>query len=605
MTDNGAGSLDENPHQPANSRAPKITPRDQKRGALDKVLPWHWAPRLVRQGVDFACQFRSPRARLALVAELRALSRGLPAAPSLLDAYVRNEFSPWYWVEHWARHRPTERAIADELSELTWRELQQQAQRLSDRIAQVKLSHGAAVILLSENSTFLVVALLAIQLAGQCPVLLNPATDGHLVRLALERTGATLALVERQENLCAVPTDAATQCIVGGSFKGSVNHVDGASRKKAPPGNERFALLFSSGTTNQPKLVTISNHRAVLSGYGMGVVCLGHGAGDAVYCVLPLSHATGLITGLCVALITGCGFVLRRRFHTANFWSDVTQQRITSVLYVGEVARRLVSLPPSEQALPHRVDTFYGNGMPLDVWHRLQGYFRIPRIIEFYGATELPLAMTNLAGAPGCMGRIAMRELSPWQIVSLHRKTGGPCPSGDAQCEPCADNEPGELVFMNRVRTGDIVARDAQGFVRYIDRRPGLFRQDGYNVSTQAVAQALRGIVGVEALGVTHLKLTRYEGQAGFLVAVPARGFDLRHLERAYERLPAHQRPRFLRLTDELRLNRGLKFDEAAYRLQGIDPGQVREPLYAYTKAGFAVLDSALWRELQLGTFHF
>jgi fatty-acyl-CoA synthase len=198
-----------------------------------------------------------------------------------------------------------------------------------------------------------------------------------------------------------------------------------------------------------------------------------------------------------------------------------------------------------------------------------------------------------------------MRELSPWQIVRLDRESGEPYSQGNGRCEPCADNEPGELVFMNRLRTGDIVVRDAQGYVRYVDRQPGFFRQDGYNVSTRAVAQALRGAVTVDALGVTHLKLPRYEGQAGFLVAVPGQGFDLRHIELAYERLPAHQRPRFLRLAGELRLNRGLKFDEAAYRLEGIDPGQVSEPLYAYTPAGFVALDSAIWRELQLGTFRF
>ena len=605
MTDDGAGSRNENPHQQVHLRGPKATPPNQKHGAPAKVSSWHWAPRIVRQGIEFALQVRSPRARQALFAELRALSRGLPAVPSLLDAYVRNEFSPWYWVERWARHRPTDRAIVDQSSELTWCELQQRALRLSHRLAQLNLSPGAAVILLSENTTFLIVALLAIQRAGQCPVLLNPACDGHLVRPAIERTGATAAVVERQGHLSAVPAGTLMQCIVGESFEGPANGFDAASCRKAPPGNERFALLLSSGTTSQPKLVTISNYRAVLSGYGMGVVCLGHGAGDAIYCVLPLSHATGLITGLCVALITGCGLVLRGRFHPAKFWSDVAQQRATSVLYVGEVARRLVSAPPSEPEITHRVTTFYGNGMPLDVWHRLQARFRIPRIIEFYGATELPLAMTNLAGAPGFMGRIAMREVSPWQIVRLDRESGEPCPAGHGRCDPCVDDEPGELVFMNRHRTGDIVVRDAQGYVRYVDRRPGFFRQDGYNVSTRAVAQALRGVVGVEALGITHLKLPRYDGKAGFLIAVPGQGFDLRHIELAYERLPEYQRPRFLRLAGELRLNRGLKFDEAAYRLEGIDPGQVSEPMYAYTPAGFVALDSALWRELQLGTFRF
>jgi fatty-acyl-CoA synthase len=213
--------------------------------------------------------------------------------------------------------------------------------------------------------------------------------------------------------------------------------------------------------------------------------------------------------------------------------------------------------------------------------------------------------MVNLSEAPGYMGRIALRELSPWQIARLDAETNAPRQDGNGSFELSDDNEPGELVFLNRYRTGDLVVRDADGYVRYLDRQPGVFRQNGHNTSSHALRAALLGTPGVRELGVTHVTLPRYDGQCGLVVVVAGHGLELAHLQAAYQRLPKQQRPRFLRVTSTLQLNRGLKFDAVAYARAGVDPGQVSDPLYLYGPSGFVAIDSGVWRELQLGTIRF
>jgi acyl-CoA synthetase (AMP-forming)/AMP-acid ligase II len=535
----------------------------------------------------------------------------------LLRAAARDEFCPWYWVQRWSRALPHERAIIDESGELTWRDLREQAEALSVALPQHGLVAGCFVVLIAENSRFLVTALLAIQRAGGCPVLLDPASDGHWLAHAVEQSGARLVWVARQEHLRLTETIAHARVLIGealASPQGQGERTSAAPRGESaapnkknelPSGSDPFALLLTSGSTAKPRLVRISNHRAVLSGYGIGHVCMGQHPGDTVYCALPVSHATALVTGLCVSLVTGCALALRAQFSAAQFWPDVARLRATSALYLGEIARRLLAAPASGCDRNHQLRVLYGTGMPLDVWHRLQARFGVRRILEFYGATELPIAMVNLSEAPGYMGRIALRELSPWQIARLDAETNAPRQDGNGSFELSDDNEPGELVFLNRYRTGDLVVRDADGYVRYLDRQPGVFRQNGHNTSSHALRAALLGTPGVRELGVTHVTLPRYDGQCGLVVVVAGHGLELAHLQAAYQRLPKQQRPRFLRVTSTLQLNRGLKFDAVAYARAGVDPGQVSDPLYLYGPSGFVAIDSGVWRELQLGTIRF
>jgi fatty-acyl-CoA synthase len=183
--------------------------------------------------------------------------------------------------------------------------------------------------------------------------------------------------------------------------------------------------------------------------------------------------------------------------------------------------------------------------------------------------------------------------------------SSGPCREPQGAHEICADGEPGELTLFNHLRTGDIVVRDAQGFVEFVDRQVGGFRQKGLNVSNEFVARTLRQAPTIESLGVTHLVLPRYAGSLGLLVMVPGAGFHIRDLEQAYQRLPEHARPRCLRITQALRLNRGLKFDALGYRAEGVDPARVDDPVYVYRASGFIRVDSDVWCDLQLGTLRF
>ena len=47
-----------------------------------------------------------------------------------------------------------------------------------------------------------------------------------------------------------------------------------------------------------------------------------------------------------------------------------------------------------------------GNGLRADVWQKFQNRFAIPKILEFYAATEGNVSLYNVEGKVGAIGRV-------------------------------------------------------------------------------------------------------------------------------------------------------------------------------------------------------
>ena len=47
-----------------------------------------------------------------------------------------------------------------------------------------------------------------------------------------------------------------------------------------------------------------------------------------------------------------------------------------------------MSTPPGEYDTKHKVRVMFGNGVRPQIWEDFQNRFNVPRIAEFYGATE-------------------------------------------------------------------------------------------------------------------------------------------------------------------------------------------------------------------------
>src|ERR1700731_5449493 len=106
-------------------------------------------------------------------------------------------------------------------------------------------------------------------------------------------------------------------------------------------------------------------------------------------------------------LNAGGSVVLAEKFSAKTFWSDIVRFDCTLFQYIGELCRYLLKASGSEFEGAHRLRLACGNGLRGDIWEAFQARFSIPRILEFYAATEGNFSLYNVEGKAGAIGRIS------------------------------------------------------------------------------------------------------------------------------------------------------------------------------------------------------
>jgi len=211
--------------------------------------------------------------------------------------------------------------------------------------------------------------------------------------------------------------------------------------------DDRALLIYTSGTTGLPKAASIS-HRRILN-WGLWFAGLtGATPQDRLFDCLPLFHSVGGIVAPCSMLAAGGSVVIADRFSATNFWHDIVRHDCTLFQYIGELCRYLLKAPPSEYENLHRLRLACGNGLRGDIWEDFQSRFAIPRILEFYAATEGNFSLFNVEGRPGAIGRVPalLAHRFPAAIVTVDADSGEPLRDAEGLCVACARGEVGEAI---------------------------------------------------------------------------------------------------------------------------------------------------------------
>ncbi|MCX8254211.1 AMP-dependent synthetase and ligase [Beijerinckiaceae bacterium RH AL1] len=386
-------------------------------------------------------------------------------------------------------------------------------------------------------------------------------------------------------------------------------------------------LIYTSGTTGLPKAAHVSHFRIMMwSEWFAGVTDAR--ADDRLYDCLPMYHSVGGVVAVGAMLVAGGAVIVRKGFSASGFWADVAASGATIFQYIGELCRYLAAAPEGAAAQPHRLRLAIGNGLRADVWRAFETRFAIPRIIEFYAATEGSFSLFNLEGEPGAIGRIPrfMAHRAPIALVAFDVAREAPVRGDDGFCRRCDADEVGEaigLVAANAeklatrfegytdeaaserkllrdvfakgdvwFRTGDLMRRDGRGFYYFVDRIGDTFRWKGENVATSEVADVLAAHPGVREVSVYGVAVPGADGRAGMaaLVAAPDLDLDALHAHLA-ARLPRYACPVFLRLRERLAVTGTFKVQKATDVAEGFDPGRVHDPLYVDGGEAYVRLD--------------
>jgi acyl-CoA synthetase (AMP-forming)/AMP-acid ligase II len=380
-------------------------------------------------------------------------------------------------------------------------------------------------------------------------------------------------------------------------------------------------LLYTSGTTGRPKAVKWPCGFSMMTKHSKWPYL--HRDSDRWYCALPCFHGTATWACICPVWGQGGTIVLARKFSTSKFWGDVVAGRCNAVIYIGEMGRYLSQAPVSKALVPneregHNVEKMFGLGMSAKSWEILRERFGIDTIAEYWSATEATGLLINVnrnSFGLGMTGRQAplMRYFNR-NIVIVKRdfeteellrdpKTG--------LCVLCGVDEPGEVltkvdtgggillrhsyldnekatnekvvrgVFAKDdeyTRIGDLMVRDKDGFIKFVDRLGHGWRNKGHNISASEVESVLATHPAVVSTSAFPIAMSKYgyEGQLGccVLTVTPGTTEQVIHAMEDYMikgGLPLYAIPRFLRIveTDAVGVSAVFKKQKEDYKAIG------------------------------------
>src|SRR5689334_10898867 len=365
-------------------------------------------------------------------------------------------------VEDWAARQGNRPALISDRESLTYRALAERINRYARWALAAGVERGDTVGLMMPTQPDYVAAWLGISKIGGVVALINTKLVGqslaHCINVACadhvvlanelaELFETVRPLLERAPKIWRdTDIDAALAML-------DRNPLSPAERRDVTI-NDRALLIYTSGTTGWPKAASIS-HRRILNWGGWFAGLTSASSDDRLYDCLPVYHSVGGIVAPCSMLFAGASVALAEKFSATNFWSDLVRFDCTLFQYIGELCRYLLKAPVGEFETQHRLRLACGNGLRGDIWQEFQARFAIPRILEFYAATEGNFSLYNVEGRVGAIGRIPalLAHRFPAAIIKVDAEGRLPLRGDDDLCIACARGESGEAI--GRIGTAD------------------------------------------------------------------------------------------------------------------------------------------------------
>ena len=545
-------------------------------------------------------------------------------------------------------------ALIGEQTCLTYVELARMANRYARWAIGRGLGRGDVVALVMRNRPEYLAIWLGLTRVGAVVALINTNLVGDSLRHAIRIAGPKHVIAG--DDLAPAVAAACTglspspRTWTHGGDAACFERIDRAAERLSgervpveecvpPTIGDRALYIYTSGTTGLPKAANVSHRRVMQWSYWFAGL-LDTQAPDRMYNCLPMYHSVGGIVAVGATLVRGGAVVVRERFSARTFWDDVVDQRCTLFQYIGELCRFLLNSPPHPREREHQLRVCCGNGLRPDVWEPFQQRFQIPRILEFYAATEANFSLYNCEGKPGAIGKIPpfLAHRFPVALVRFDVDAGDPIRGADGFCQRCAADEVGEAIskisqgedapearfdgYTDRAaserkilrdvfkpgdawfRSGDLMRRDAAGFFHFVDRIGDTFRWKGENVSTSEVAETLTACPGVTEAIVYGVEVPGADGRAGMAALVVDERFTLPELERhVAARLPEYARPVFVRLLEAIETTGTFKPKKQDLVRTGYDPQAIADALYWYDRTArtFTRLDEVAHARVQSG----
>ncbi|MGW5670560.1 long-chain-fatty-acid--CoA ligase [Micromonospora sp. NPDC003776] len=398
-------------------------------------------------------------------------------------------------------------------------ELDDASARLAGYLRACGVAPGDRVALMLPNVPEFAVGYYGILRAGAVVVPMNPLLKPREVDYYLADSGARGILAWHTTEQAGVDrSDGVSLVVDPATFAATLAAHEPVSGVVERDGTDTAVILYTSGTTGQPKGAELTHDNLRRNVEVSNGTLFGLDADDVVFGALPLFHSFGQTVALNCAIAAGATLTLLPRFDAAQALEILVRDRATLFAGVPTMYAALLAAAGDDQPDLSALRTCVSGGaaLPVELLRRFEQKFGCV-ILEGYGLSETsPVASFNHPDRPRKPGTIG----TPIDGVEMDVRTADGAPAGT--------DEVGEIVIRGHnvmkgywgrpeataeaivdgwFRTGDLGARDADGYYRIVDRTKDLVIRGGFNVYPREVEEVLYehpAVAEAAVLGMPH-----------------------------------------------------------------------------------------------------
>lgn len=451
---------------------------------------------------------------------------------------------------------------------VTYSELQDGARRVAALLKSKGVGPGDRVGLVLPNVPSFPVLFYGALAIGAVVVPMNPLLKGREVKFYLEDSGASIVFAwkDMAKEAGIGASEVGIECVeVGLDFDEVLGHYDPDEQVVDRDDDDTVVLLYTSGTTGQPKGAELTHHSMRTNAATSAETLVELTEEDVVMGCLPLFHVFGLTVGLNAAILKGACLTVIPRFDAEKALEIVGRDHVTVFEGVPTMYAGLLNAKSADTADLSSLRTCIsgGSAMPVEVMNSFEKKFDCI-VLEGYGLSETsPVASFNQPGQerkPGSIGT-AVRGVE-LKVVDDDDADVAPGEVGEIVIKGenvmkgywGRDEDTVEAIKDGWFHTGDLAKVDEDGYFFIVDRKKDLIIRGGYNVYPREVEEALYEHEAVAEVAVIGIPDDNLGEEVGAAVALkPGEKVSEADLKAfAKERLAAYKYPRAVWIVDEL-----------------------------------------------------
>lgn len=405
--------------------------------------------------------------------------------------------------------------VHDDGTSTTYAEFDAAANRMARQLTELDVQVGESVGVLSTTTLSILTLLYGIHRVGAVAAMVNPASIEREIAVVLRKSGAKLLIVDTKSGLSigeSLPSAPGVKVLTMVDFRAAAKTLSPDALTWTTSQDDPATMIFTSGTTSEPKAV-VYTHGHQLHGAINYVANMAVRSDDVYMHHFPIFHMNGL-NQFGAALHAGSQLLLVPRFRSSTFDDLVDRFHPTVTFLNGTHIKMLHALDIALQA-PSSLQRV---GMSLQMGDDDYDWFEEKYhavLVEGYGLTEsVAMCLTN--PLDGVRKRHSCGLPTGTYSIRVVDTDGADCPADSAGELWVKSSSPNgvmhgyagdahatkEALAGGWLHTGDIVYRDKDGYVFYVEREKDLIKRAGENISASEVREIIEQLDGVEEAAV-------------------------------------------------------------------------------------------------------